>query len=80
MSKLAKDFDHAKNKVAGEIKQVTGKITGNEQLELKGKMQSSKADLKKDLDILDKVEDIKEDIAKGINHTLENRNKAKKHK
>ena len=47
MSSFKKKFDHAKNKFSGEAKKTVGKVMGNEQLELKGKIQSSKADLKK---------------------------------
>ena len=36
----------SKDKVIGEVKEAVGKVTGNEELELKGKIQSSKADLK----------------------------------
>ena len=57
MTKFEKKLDHAKEKVAGGVKEASGKITGNEQLELKGKMQSSKADFKKDMDIGDRIED-----------------------
>lgn len=63
MNKFKNDFDHSKNKIAGEIKEATGKITGNEQLELKGKIQTSKADFKKNVNITDRIEDIKENIA-----------------
>ena len=47
MSDSKRKFDHIKNKFAGGIKEVAGKVTGNEQLELKGKIQASKADIKK---------------------------------
>lgn len=60
MSKFKRKFDFAKNKFAGEVKETAGKATGNEQLELKGKIQSAGADLK------NKVGDIKEDIAEKI--------------
>lgn len=49
MNEFHKDSDHAKNKIAGGVKEAAGKITGNEQLELKGKIQSGKADLKKNV-------------------------------
>lgn len=57
--------DYAKDKVAGEVKEAVGKITGNEELELKGKIQSSTADLKK------KGEEVKEDIAGTINDIID---------
>ena len=64
MKKTGKKLDNAKNKVVGEIKEAAGKMTGNEQLELKGKIQSSKADLKI------KVNHVKEDIADTYNHAI----------
>ena len=79
MSSFKKDFDHAKNKFSGEAKKAVGKITGNEQLELKGKIQSSKADLKKNLNVADKIEDIKENIAESINNRID-KNKKKRSK
>lgn len=77
MSNFKKNFDHAKNKFSGEAKIVTGRITGNEQLELKGKIQSSKADLKKNLNVADKIEDIKENIAESINKRIDQKKKKK---
>ena len=82
MTTNEKKFDRAKDKIAGEIKEATGKITGNEQLELKGKLQSKKADLAKSMDVSDKIEDMKENIAGKINDDLDAREakKAKKDK
>lgn len=80
MSDLKKDVNHAKNKVAGEVKEAVGKITGNEQLELKGKIQSAKADLKKNWDVGDKIEDIKENIAGKMNDRIDRNDKNKKKK
>ena len=79
MSSFKKDFDHAKNKFSGEAKKTVGKTTGNEQLELKGKIQSSKADLKNNLNIADKIEDIKENIAESMNNRID-KNKKKRSK
>jgi len=47
----------SKDKVIGEVKEAVGKVTGNEELELKGKIQSSKPDLR------DKAHEIKEGIS-----------------
>lgn len=69
MKNTGKKLNNAKDKVVGEIKEATGKLTGNEQLELKGKIQSTKADIKM------KVNDAKEDIAKTINHTMNKKGK-----
>jgi uncharacterized protein YjbJ (UPF0337 family) len=79
MSKLERDIDHAKNKLSGEAKEAAGKITGNEQLELKGKLQSSKADLKKSINnVADSIEDVKENIAKNTNNMIDESKKKQK--
>lgn len=78
MNKFEKNLDHAKNKFAGGVKEASGKITGNEQLELKGKMQSSKADLKKDMSISDRIENVKESIAEKVNHKVDQKRKEDK--
>jgi len=80
MSVLKKDVDRAKNKIAGGIKEAAGKITGNEQLELKGKIQSAKADRKKIWNVKDKIEDIKENIASKMNDKIDRDRKNRKKK
>ncbi len=78
MSDFKRKFDHAKNKFSGEVKEAAGKVTGNEQLELKGKIQSSKADLKKNLNVKDKIDDIKESVAEKMNDRIDRKKKKKK--
>ena len=78
MTKFEKKLDHAKEKVAGGVKEASGKINENEQLELKGKMQSSKADFKKDMDIGDRIEDAKESIAENVNQKIDKKRKEDK--
>lgn len=56
---------NAKDKVVGEVKEAAGKVTGNEELELKGKIQSTKADVKK------KAGDLKENVAEKINDIID---------
>ena len=80
MKNYEKDPDYTKNKLAGQIKEAAGKITGNEQLELKGKIQTSKADLKKSVKISDRIEDVKEKIAGSINDKIDKNKKKKKRK
>lgn len=46
---------NTKDKIVGEVKEAVGKVTGNETLELKGKIQSSKSDFKKKMNIKDKT-------------------------
>jgi len=55
----------AKDKLIGEIKETVGKVTGNEELELKGKIQSSKSDIR------EKGQEIKEDIAEKMNNIID---------
>lgn len=65
MTDFKDNLENAKDKVVGELKEGAGKVTDNEQLELEGKMQSAKADVKQ------KGEEIKEGIAGKINDTLD---------
>lgn len=52
---------NAKDKIVGEVKEAVGKVTGNEELELKGKLQSTKADFN------EKVAEIKDGIVDKVN-------------
>ena len=52
---------NAKDKIVGEVKEAVGKATGNEELELKGKLQSTKADFN------EKVAEIKDGIVDKVN-------------
>ena len=61
MAELKSKIKNTKDKVVGKAKEAFGKATGNEETELKGKIQSKKADVKETLD------DTKEKIAKKIN-------------
>ncbi|HZK71225.1 MAG TPA: CsbD family protein [Clostridia bacterium] len=65
MSDSKYKLNNAKDKVLGEVKEAIGKVTGNEELELKGKIQSSKSDLK------EKGVKIKEDITERINDIID---------
>ena len=56
---------NAKDKIVGEVKEVIGKVTNNDELELKGKIQSSKSDFK------EKTGEIKESIAGKINDSID---------
>jgi uncharacterized protein YjbJ (UPF0337 family) len=64
----------SKDKVIGEVKEAFGKVTGNEELELKGKIQSSKPDLR------DKAHEIKEGIAGKINDIIDKKKENKEEK
>lgn len=62
-----------KDKVSGEIKDKVGQVTGNETLELKGKIQSAKSDIKEKIDVESfekEVDEIKENVAEKINDLI----------
>lgn len=71
MNKTKRKILNAKDKVVGEVKEVVGSVTGNEELELKGKVQSIKSDIRTKTDLGDKADEIKENIAEKINDILE---------
>ena len=66
MADLKNKMDNAIDKIEGGLNEAAGKITGNKQLELKGKLQGSKADLEKKMNVKDNINDIKENIADKI--------------
>ena len=45
MTDLKDKFMNTKDKIVGEVKEAVGKVTGNEELELEGKFQSTKSDV-----------------------------------
>jgi len=59
-------MENAIDKIEGGLNEAAGKITGNKQLELKGKLQGSKADLEKKMNVKENINDIKENIADKI--------------
>ena len=65
MTKLKGEIENAKDKIVGEVKEATGKVTGNEELELEGKIQSAKSDVKK------KAGEIKVGITEKINDIID---------
>lgn len=71
-------FDHKINKFSGVFKEAAGKVTGNEQLELKGKIQSTKADVKINTNVKDKIEGVKDGVAEKINNRIDRNRKNKK--
>jgi len=70
-------FDNSKEKIAGETKEAVGKVTGNEQMELSGRLQSSKADFKKKTNISNNVEKTKEGLAGKINDMMDKKDAKK---
>ncbi|MFA9377460.1 MAG: hypothetical protein ACERKZ_11985 [Lachnotalea sp.] len=63
------------DKVAGKMLETAGQLTGNEQLELKGKLQMAKTDMKQKMDVKDNLNEMKENIAKKINDTMDKNRK-----
>lgn len=64
-----KDLKNKKDKVVGEVKEAIGKATHNEELELKGKIQSSKADIK------EKSAEIRSNAADKVNDFIDKKDK-----
>ncbi|KRM88175.1 CsbD family protein [Lacticaseibacillus thailandensis] len=59
------DAKEAKDKVAGTVKEQTGKLTGNETLEAKGKAQKLRGKAR------GKADDLKEKGASKLNDTVD---------
>ena len=66
---------NAKDKIEGKMKEVTGEIVGNEQLELSGKLQIAKANIEQEMDFKHNIEEAKESIAKKINDNMDKKRK-----
>ena len=64
-------IENTKDKLIGKTKEAVGKATGSQETELKGKLQSKKADQK------EKFDDSKEKIAEKINDTLDEKEEDK---
>ncbi len=46
MKEIKNKLQNKKDKIAGEVKKGIGKATNNKELEMKGRVQSSKSDIK----------------------------------
>lgn len=69
MANLDKKIHNITNKMSGQIKEKIGDITDNEELKLKGKIQTTAWEIKENID--DKMDDVKENIAGKINELLD---------
>ncbi|KRO18083.1 CsbD family protein [Lacticaseibacillus saniviri] len=74
------DFDSMKDKVVGKVKEETGKLTNNEELEAKGKAEQLKGAAKEKVNDAKKQvgeagEDMKEKAAKKFNDTVDKADK-----
>jgi len=65
MSNLNNKVENSKDKVVGKTKEAAGRATGSQEMELKGKLQYQKGDLK------DKVDKTKEKNTEKFNDTLD---------
>ena len=65
MLNLNNKVENAKDKVIGKTKESVGRATGSQEMELKGRLQYQKGDLK------DKVDKTKEKITEKFNDTLD---------
>ncbi len=65
MLDLKSKFMNAKDKIVGKTNEAMGRKTDSQELELKGKLQSKKADLNQDLNVK------KEEIVGSINNTID---------
>jgi uncharacterized protein YjbJ (UPF0337 family) len=77
MAGFKRKYKNVSDRFSGKAKEIAGKVTNNEQLELKGKMQAAKADLNESMSIENKVEEIKENIAEKINDKIDENRKLK---
>jgi len=64
MSNLNNKVENSKDKVVGKTKEAAGRAAGSQEMELKGKLQYQKGDLK------DKVDKTKEKNTEKFNDTL----------
>ena len=71
MKDLKEKMDNKIDKIEGGLNEAAGKITGNKQQELKGKLQVSKADLEKKMDFKENINEMKENIADKIIKTMD---------
>lgn len=60
MEKFSKNVQIKTDKLSGKTKEVVGKVTNNKELEVKGKIQSTMADIDQ------KAADLKNDASKKI--------------
>jgi uncharacterized protein YjbJ (UPF0337 family) len=78
MTRSKRKYVNTKEKLGGKVKEAAGKISGNEQLELKGKIQVSKAAMKEKLSAANMFDAIKERIAGLINNKIDKKRHKKR--
>ncbi|MEN6594359.1 MAG: hypothetical protein ABFC31_05330 [Clostridiaceae bacterium] len=65
MKSFERKMDRAKGRFNGAVNQAAGKISGDEVLELKGRMQTAQADLKEKTDVGEQISRLRQSAAKG---------------
>jgi len=70
ISEFDKRASRGMDKFSGRVKKLSGKLTGNEQLELKGRLLISRANFNEKTDIRNIIHNLKEKIAGKINDSL----------
>ena len=62
-----------KDKVVGTVKEKTGELTDNAELELEGKLQQGAGKAREAADkVMDKVEETKDDVVDALNEKIDN--------
>lgn len=69
MEDIKKKLEKTKEKVLGEGKETMGKLTGNQELELKGKIQSARVDIMENVE--DGIKDLRQGVAEKINNMID---------
>lgn len=60
-------YDEVKDKVVGGVKEIAGKVTNNESLELKGKLQKGVGKAREVAgDVVHEMEDVKDKVVGGV--------------
>ena len=69
MSDIKKKFENFKDKAEGTIQENVGKVTGNKEMEMKGKLKVKVVETK------EKVSDLKDDVLNKINDKMDGSDK-----
>jgi uncharacterized protein YjbJ (UPF0337 family) len=71
MNHRYKDSKYASDKFTGKVEIAAGKLTGNQQLELKGHVKVAKAEIKHKLMPKHVIDDLKEKAASVVNKKID---------
>ncbi|WP_337366079.1 CsbD family protein [Phascolarctobacterium sp.] len=65
MKDIKDKFENLKDKAEGEIKENVGKVTGDQELELEGKIKKKVSEVK------DKITEVKDEVLEKINDKID---------